>query len=56
MASNSKTRARKTKLANKNARWLTKFRRDIDKVFSTGETPTHYVGGGQAYTKGKTIR
>ena len=53
MASNAKTRARKEKAKDKSVRWLTRFRRDIEKVFSTGDVPTHYVGGGQAYTRGK---
>jgi hypothetical protein len=53
MAGNAKTRARKDKAKDKSVRWLSRFRRDIDKILSTGDVPTHYVGGGQAYTKGK---
>ena len=53
MAGNAKTRARKVKATDKSRRWLTRFRRDVDKVLSTGELPTHYVGGGQAFTTGK---
>ena len=53
MASNAKIRARKAKVTAKRANWLSKFRRDIYKIWSTGDVPTHYVGGGQPYTKGK---
>lgn len=53
VASNTKTRTRKVKTTDRNVRWLTKFRSDVDKVLSTGDLPTHYVGGGQAYTRGK---
>ena len=55
MAGNAKTRARKDKAKDKSVRWLTRFRRDIEKVFSTGDVPSHYVGGGQAFTRGKSL-
>ena len=54
MASNAKTKKRKARKAEKDASWLMKFRRDIDKIRSTGDTPNHYIGGGQAFTKGKS--
>ena len=54
MANNAKTRAKKIANTEKKSNWLSKFRRDIDKIRSTGDTPNHYVGGGQAYTRGKT--
>ena len=53
VASNTKTKTRKVKATDRNVRWLTKFRSDVDKVLSTGDLPSHYVGGGQAYTRGK---
>ncbi len=53
MAGNAKTRAKKDAAAKKGVIWLTKFRRDVDKIFSTGDLPKHYVGSGQAFTRGK---
>lgn len=53
MASNAKTRARTEKGAAKKVNWWAKFNADMEKIRSTGDFPTHYVGGGQAYTKGK---
>lgn len=54
MASNAKTRKRsktnKTKADSKFGKLLC----DIDKVLSTGDLPSHYVGGGQAFTRGNT--
>jgi len=53
MAGNSKTKARKLANDEKRRNWMLKFRRDIKKIHDTGETMPHYVGGGQAFTKGK---
>ena len=53
MASNAKTLARKEKGVKKSAAWWAKFHRDIHKVVSTGDLPSHYVGGGQSFTRGK---
>lgn len=53
MANNANTRQRKNDKKKKDVAWLTKFRRDVDKVLSTGDLPSHYVGGGQAFTRGK---
>ncbi len=54
MASNAKTEARKAKNLQKRVNWLTRFKRDIAKIRSTGDTPNHYIGGGQAFTRGKS--
>ncbi len=54
MASNKKTEARKTDRVAKQRRWLTKFSSDVGKVFDTGDLPSHYVGGGQAFTRGRS--
>jgi len=56
MAGNAKTRARKAKSEKKSIDWTAKFVRDMKKIFETGDTPKHYVGGGQAYTTGKTAK
>lgn len=53
MAGNAKTKARKAKGLARKATWLSRFQRDMEKIRSTGDFPTHYVGGGQAYTKRK---
>ncbi len=55
MASNAKTKARKVKGEAKKVNWLNQFQRDMDKIRSTGDFPNHYVGGGQPYTKGRSI-
>ncbi len=54
MASNKKTEARKADREDKKARWLIKFRSDVGKVLDTGDLPSHYVGGGQAFTRGRS--
>lgn len=53
MASNAKIQARKAKNSRKRVDWLIRFQRDIEKIRSTGDTPTHYVGSGQPFTRGK---
>ena len=56
MASNTKTRARKEKSDAKKVTWWAKFNADMEKIRTTGDFPTHYVGGGQAYTKGRSSK
>lgn len=54
MASNARTQARKVARARRDSRWMTKFQRDFGKVYQPGETHrTHYVGGGQEFSKKK---
>lgn len=52
MASNSKTEARKVKAAQGKASFWDKFYKDLSKITSAGEEIcSHYVGGGQAFTR-----
>ena len=53
MASNAKTRKRSKKNETKRDGKFVKLLCDIDKVLSTGDLPSHYVGGGQPFTRGK---
>ncbi len=53
MASNKKTRKRGKKNRAKQDDKFVKLLCDIDKVLSTGDLPSHYVGGGQPFTRGK---
>lgn len=53
MASNAKTKERKAKRDSRRQAAWSKMRKDINKVRATGGFPTHYVGGGQPYTRGK---
>ena len=53
MASNARTEEKKKTRALKAARWQKKFFSDLEKIRSTGDFPSHYVGGGQPYTKGR---
>lgn len=54
MASNAKTRKRsKENKARADGKFV-KLLCDIDKVLSTGDLPSHYVAGGQPFTRGKT--
>lgn len=53
MASNKKSQARsKANKAKGDAKFV-KTLVDIDKVLSTGDLPSHYVAGGQPFTRGK---
>lgn len=53
MASNSKSRKRsKTNKVKQDTKFV-KLLCDIDKVLSTGDLPSHYVAGGQPFTRGK---
>jgi len=54
MASNKKTEARKTDRVAKQARWVTKFRSDVGKIFDTGDVRPGYIPGGQPFTTGKS--
>ena len=54
MASNAKTKERKEKRGRKRVSQWTKMMRDIAKVRATGRFPSHYVGGGQPFTRGKS--
>lgn len=54
MASNAKTRKRGKENKGKRDAAFVKLLCDIDKVLSTGDLPSHYVGGGQPFTRGKT--
>ncbi len=54
MASNAKSRKRSKKNEAKRDGKFVKLLTDIDKVLSTGDLPSHYVGGGQPFTRGKT--
>lgn len=53
MASNSKSRARSKENKAKGDAKFEKVLADIRKVLSTGDLPSHYVGGGQPFTRGK---
>ncbi len=53
MASNKKSRKRSKKNVAKRDGKFVKLLDDIDKVLSTGDLPSHYVGGGQPFTRGK---
>ena len=53
MASNAKTRKRSKKNKEKRDGKFVKLLSDIDKILSTGDLPSHYVAGGQPFTRGK---
>ena len=54
MASNKKTEARKAGRVAKQARWVTKFRSDVGKVFDTVDVRPGYIPSGQPFTTGKS--
>lgn len=53
MASNAKSRQRSKANKAKGDSKFTKMLTDIKKVLSTGDLPSHYVAGGQPFTRGK---
>lgn len=53
MASNAKSRKRSKENKERRAGKFVKLLVDINKVLSTGDLPSHYVGGGQPFTRGK---
>ena len=54
MATNAKIKARKAKRDKKSDAKFVKLLGDIQKVMNTGDMPSHYVGGGQPFTRGKS--
>lgn len=53
MASNKKSQARSKANKAKGDAKFEKVLSDIRKITSTGDLPSHYVGGGQPFTRGK---